>query len=176
VSRHPQYDLEEWLHRHRNDAEPELAEPEPDESDEPDEPSKGSGQGRRGSAGHHLVIADLLIRGFDAYEVCGLDTDVATDVDGTMRRLQVKACEVPESFGRVSHARGNRGGSRTLESYKGKIHGFAFVYLLRRLVFYFHIDAINSKCLTLSDNCWTQRACDMSFDEWLRRLRGKPLP
>jgi hypothetical protein len=141
------------------------------------EESIGAGHSRRGYAGQYLTVADIMIRGFDGFIMDGLDADVVANIAG-LRQFQVKSTmNIGETFGRVqtgSRPNFRRKYGRTLDSYKGKIDAFAFVLLPRRLVYYFHIDAIGSKSLTPPDSCWTVQACNHSFAELLRRFRGEP--
>ena len=140
-----------------------------------DDRSIGSGHVRRGQAGHYLVLADFLIREAEAWDVSGIDVDIVAKIDGRYRDFQVKANEhLGGSFGRANGGT-NAPYGRTLLSYKGKIHAFAFVLLARRLVFYIHIDAISTPSLSIADSNWTHQHCEWSFKEMLRRLRGEAL-
>lgn len=137
-----------------------------DASNEPDaDENHRAGQLRRGSAGQLLVLADLQIRGFDAGELEWQNTDVIAEIPaGYMRRIQVKSATSQQRFGGNGDPR-----SRTLTSYKGKIDGFGFVNLPRRLVYYCHIDAIHSNAIGIEN--WSTAACDLSFAELLRRFQ-----
>lgn len=123
---------------------------------------------RRGAAGEHIVVADLLIREHEASILNGIDADVIAQIGGCWRGFQVKA--TAQSDDRTF---GNNGGTghpiRGLMSYKGKIDAFAFVSLPTRLVFYYHIDALSTDVVTLSPYCWSRQACEASFLELLRR-------
>jgi hypothetical protein len=140
-----------------------------------EDPALAARHYRGGMAGQHLVVADLLIRGFDASVHDGIDADVIGTVHG-LRQFQVKSTEaVGTSFGRTNGGTKGRNG-RTLDSYKGKgIDALAFVLLPRRLVYYCHIAAIATRSLVLADSCWTRQASDHSFAELHRRFRGEGL-
>jgi hypothetical protein len=129
--------------------------------------STNSGQGRRGSAGHLLTLADLKIRGFDSAELDGMDTDIISDIFGTMRRFQVKASQNSTHFGPGGYTGYN--GHRALSSYKGKIDAFAFVLLARRLVYYVSVNAVISRSINIKT--FSHQACDLSFSELLRRWK-----
>jgi hypothetical protein len=126
-----------------------------------------------GSAGHYLAIADLKIRGYDAGDIDGVDTDVVAEIDGRLWRFQVKSSTEAGNFGKTQPPRtGHRGGCRPLWSYGGKIDAFAFVFLPRRAVYYCHVNAIGDRnSITIAT--WSLQACDLSFVELLRRFRGE---
>lgn len=140
-----------------------------EDDDEADDTQTDPRQLRRGAAGHHLAIADLLFRGYDAADIGGADADIIASIDGRWRSFQVKASAYSNHFGPGGKSKnpGNRSGNRELKSYKGKIDAFAFASLARRLVYYVSIDAIDTRSMTI--NNFSRQACDMSFDELLRR-------
>jgi hypothetical protein len=132
--------------------------------------SVNSGQGRRGSAGHLLAIADLKIRGFDAADMEGIDTDIVADIYGIIRRFQVKSSQNGTSFGPGGQSDTvQRRGVRPLYSYRGKIDAFAFVLLARRLVYYIYANAIITRSITIKN--LNSHSCDLSFSELLRRWK-----
>jgi hypothetical protein len=133
--------------------------------------SAGASHSRRGTAGQRLVLVDLALRGFDAAEINGKDADIVFRINGIWRELQVKSSVGCGPFG--EHERGetgHRAGNRTLLSYKDKIDAFAFVSLPPRLVYYVHIDAIFTPTLP-EIRPFTRQACDMSFDEMMKRWK-----
>ena len=119
-----------------------------------------------GIAAENLVVADLFIRGHEAVVFGGADTDIIAIIDGEIVRLQVKT-SANLNFGAATHQSKN---GRDLLSYRDKIEGFAFVYLLRRAVYYIHPLAINAGTLTIPQSHWGRQHCDDSFNEFLRRL------
>jgi len=103
---------------------------------------------RTGAAAVHLVCADLLLTGYNAFVAAeGLHYDVVVDVGGRLYRVQVKSCSAPRGRpSRPSMLHGyqftstrNRRPGR-IEHYNPAIIDFmAFVALDIRTVAYFAI-------------------------------------
>ena len=134
------------------------------------EPILKHGSNRRGEAGELLALADLKIRGYEAGIVGGVDTDIVANINDIWRLFQVKA----SSDGSFNPS-GAQGGEyrnycgRRMGSYKGKIDAFAFVGLPMRMVYYVSIDAISVDTRNFTINNFSRQACNLSFEELLRR-------
>ncbi len=126
---------------------------------------------RNGVAGQALVLADLSIRGHEAGVMDGHDIDIVANINGTLRKFQVKSRMSDTSFGASASTvrTAGMGGFRPLNSYAGKIDGFAFVYLAKRAVYYVHPAAILAPQITIPSAHWGRQQCDMSFTELLKR-------
>ena len=111
-----------------------------------------------GRAGEYIAMADLLLKGEQAYTTGqGINYDLVVDRGGSMIRLQVKATQKM----RVLHNHANpvyffhikRTGKNGAKRYAvGDFDGFALVALDRRAVFYLKFDGrIGSSSICIRD-------------------------
>jgi hypothetical protein len=149
----------------------ESAEPLSDGDDRYQPHPGGQMSQRNGDIGEGLTVFDLKIRGYEAALQNGAHTDVNVEINGIYRRLQVKASR-SEHFSNHGATGWSRQLQRTFASYKSLIDGFALVHLPKRAVFYMHIDAIADGQRTITVSNFSRGACDMSWDEMLRRFES----
>lgn len=102
---------------------------------------------QRGKAGEHLVCADLIMQGFNAFLADqGLPFDVVVDTPAGLRKVQVKSTQGLKSCGKsLDVFRFN------MKSGKGSTHRvrdadvFAFVALDTRQIAYMQVAALQSQ-------------------------------
>jgi len=108
-----------------------------------------------GRAGQYLVLADLLLKGVQAFPTDeGVGYDVVADVNGKLIRLQVKTTQkmriLKQAANPIYFFHIKRCGKR-IRYYKfGDFDGFALVGLDKKLVFYLPFDEnvkSNSICI-----------------------------
>ena len=111
-----------------------------------------------GRAGEHLVMYDLLSRGYKCYMTeAGLNYDVVIDIDGRLVRLQVKTTQKPMCMSQkyktttyLFHVRrSGKGGKRVYDV--GEFEGFALVAMDTKSVFYYPFTERITKTLILRD-------------------------
>ncbi len=110
-----------------------------------------------GTAGEHLVIADLLLNGFEAFGTAqGMNYDVVLETGNRLLKLQVKTTAKK----RITVARANpiyffhikRAGKNGIRHYKkGDFDGYALVALDKRIVFYVAFDECKSNSICVRD-------------------------
>jgi hypothetical protein len=111
-----------------------------------------------GRAGEHIAIADLLLKGIQAYTTGqGVRYDVVADINGRLLRLQVKTTQRARIL--AKHAKPiyffdiRRAGKNGFKKYElGQFDGFALVALDRREVYYLKFDGkIGSASICIRD-------------------------
>ena len=86
-----------------------------------------------GKAGEHLVCFDLICQGHNAFLADqGLPYDVLVDVDGVIKRIQVKSCSQVSNYGKSRNVyrfslRSAKGANRAIKA--DKVDYVAFVFL-----------------------------------------------
>lgn len=119
-----------------------------------------------GRAGEHLVMADLLLNGIQAYTTGqGVNYDIVADCEGRLIRLQVKTTQKMRILNK--HANPiyffniKRTGKKGNKYYQiGDFEGFALVALDRKAVFYLAFDGKignNSICIRDRKNDYSGR-------------------
>ncbi len=101
-----------------------------------------------GKAGEHLVCCDLIEGGLNAFLADqGLPYDVLVDIEGIIRRLQVKTCTRKSDQGKSKDVyrfsiRTAKGARRAIEA--KNIDYIAFVFLDKRIVQYIPVEMITA--------------------------------
>jgi len=112
-----------------------------------------------GRAGEHLVMYDLLSRGYKCYMTeQGMNYDIVIDLDGRIVRLQTKTTKQPGCISKkyktatyLFHVR--RAGKSGKRLYSvGEFEGFALVTMDTRSVYYYPFTEQIAKTLILRDN------------------------
>ena len=117
-----------------------------------------------GKAAEHFVCFDLIKRGYNAFLADqGLPYDVLVDLDGVIKRIQVKACSIANDHGKSKDVyrfslRSAKGANRAIKA--DKLDYIAFVFFDIKRVQY-----ISSKEIT-SENGFLKQCVDF-------RDRGK---
>jgi len=113
-----------------------------------------------GRAGQYLVLADLLLKGVEAFETGeGVGYDVVVDLNGKLIKLQVKTTKKKRALAQSSHPiyffhikRAGKNGARFYQV--GDFDAFALVALDIRQAFYLPFDEsvkANSICIRDKD-------------------------
>ena len=101
-----------------------------------------------GKAGEHLVCFDLIIKGHNAFLADqGLPYDVLVDIDGNVKRIQVKACSVAKDHGKSKNVyrfslRSGKGAERAISA--KHIDYLAFVFIDKNIVQYVPVKQITA--------------------------------
>jgi len=101
-----------------------------------------------GKAGEHLVCFDLISQGISAFlSDQGLPYDVLLDINGTVKRVQVKTCSQASSYGKSKNVyrfslRSAKGANRAIKSIK--LDYIAFVFLDIKSVQYIPVEKITT--------------------------------
>ncbi len=110
-----------------------------------------------GRAGQYLVLADLLLKGVEAFETGeGVGYDVVFDLNGKLIKLQVKTTEKKRILAQSSHPiyffhikRAGKNGARFYQI--GDFDAFALVSLDIRQVFYLLFDDVKANSICIRD-------------------------
>jgi len=109
-----------------------------------------------GRAGEYIVLTDLLLKGYQAYDTAqGVGYDVVVDVDNKLVRLQVKTTMkmrlITQRANPIYFFQIKRSGKNGIKFYtQGDFDGFALVALDKKIVFYIIFDDTvknNSICI-----------------------------
>ena len=101
-----------------------------------------------GKAGEHLVCFDLIRQGFNAFLADqGLPYDVLVDIDGEIKRIQVKTCSVAGDYGKSKNVyrfslRTAKGASRAIRA--NRVDYIAFVFMNKMVVQYIPVEQITA--------------------------------
>ena len=101
-----------------------------------------------GKAGEHLVCFDLICQGISAFlSDQGLPYDVLLDLDGVVRRVQVKTCSQPGDYGKSKNVyrfslRSAKGANRVIKAVN--LDYVAFVFLDIKTVQYIPVETITT--------------------------------
>ena len=101
-----------------------------------------------GKAGEHLVCFDLISQGHNAFLADqGLPYDVLVDMNGIIKRIQVKTCSMANDHGKSKNVyrfslRSGKGANRAITA--SKIDYMAFVFLDIKRVQYIPVKQITS--------------------------------
>jgi len=134
-----------------------------------------------------LASVDLWLRGIENAVIDTVDWDIMLNVDGLMRRLQVKGT-FPRRIEKTYSFSGSgiskiKNGHRVitagdLRKLTGRIHGFVLVRgllggsLYDWRVCYMHMEDVSGTGITRDEWQFTKRAADYSFEALMRRLRN----
>ncbi len=102
-----------------------------------------------GKAGEHLVCFDLISQGFSAFLADqGLPYDVLLDLNGVIKRIQVKTCSQIRSYGKSKdvYRFSLRNGKKALRSINAdNLDYIAFVLADIKIVQYISVEKIRTK-------------------------------
>lgn len=99
-----------------------------------------------GKAGEHLVCFDLIRQSISAFlSDQGLPYDVLLDLNGVVKRVQVKTCSKPANYGKSKNVyrfslRSAKGGNRAIKAIN--LDYIAFVFLDIKIVQYIPVETI----------------------------------
>ncbi len=110
-----------------------------------------------GIIGEHLVLADLMLHGYDAFATAqGMNYDVVLDLGGRLIKLQVKTTQkfrlIKQRSNPIYFFHLRRHGKSGYKFYKkGDFDGYALVVLDKKLVFYIAFNDCKSNSVCVRD-------------------------
>jgi hypothetical protein len=102
-----------------------------------------------GKAGEYLVCCDLILQGINAFlSDQGLPYDVLLDLDGEVKRVQVKTCSKVGNYGKSKNVyrfslRSAKGSNRAIRA--DRVDYIAFVFLDIKTTQYIPVEKITTK-------------------------------